>query len=679
MASLPATASEPRSAWRFAVLTTVVVLLVLALLAAAVWLSIEGERRDTHDRLVQVTDQAALTIKARLGETLQTLQLLATDRQVLDDESSFHATATQLFASNGALFRLEHRASSGSLLRSADAAVPRAQAIAAARRERPAAEPLATMRSAAELGLPRYSQPYWVQVADDFGFDVMDLVVPVPRLATRQERQSALVATYSMPMLLEALAPPNYLQLHQVWLTESDGAMIARAAFGLRGRGVYTASSTIDLPGTGFVLRANSTSDGPRVIPNLMTGMLILLTMALVASGLMLARDIRLRARAEQALREAHAFRKAMEDSLVTGLRARDLDGRITHVNPAFCEMTGWRADELIGSRPPMPYWAPEAADQYEQRRAKVLAGAVGREGYETIFMRRDGERFPVLIFEAPLIDESGRQTGWMSSVLDISEQKRIEALNRQQQEQLQGNARLAMLGEVASALSHELNQPLAAITSYATACQNLLDKPRPGAIAGALQRIREQAERAGRVIRSVHEFVRRRAVQREPVDLASLLTAVDPLIRLQAAKAGVVCQWRSPEAIVVHGDRILLEQVLLNLTRNACEAMVESEPARRVLEIETRQFADTDSGEERHWVEVAVLDRGSGIDPAALESLFTAFRSDKADGMGIGLSFCRSVIEQLGGRLTGEPRPGGGSVFRFTLRTAPAAVLVPA
>ena len=285
-----------------------------------------------------------------------------------------------------------------------------------------------------------------------------------------------------------------------------------------------------------------------------------------------------------------------MEDSLVTGLRARDLSGRITYVNPAFCEMVGFSAAELMGPSTP-PYWPPELADEYARRQSVRLGGPPpcpaarrrSREGFETIFMRRNGERFPVLIFEAPLVDGQGRHTGWMSAVLDVSAQRRVEELSRQQQERLQATARLATVGEMASLLSHELNQPLAAIASYAAGSLNLLeaggdaDPEAPAMLRQAAQRIAEQAERAGRVIKSVHDFVRRREQAREAVRADVLFDAVMPLVRLQARKSGTRIELDLPDPPPrVVCDRTMVEQVLLNLTRNGIQAMETNTDAGR-------------------------------------------------------------------------------------------------
>jgi two-component system sensor histidine kinase DctS len=370
-----------------------------------------------------------------------------------------------------------------------------------------------------------------------------------------------------------------------------------------------------------------------------------------------------------------------MEDSVVTGLRARDLSGRITHVNPAFCEMVGFSKAELMGPSTP-PYWPPELAGEYARRQSVRLGGPPAvpgrsmqeaRSGFETIFMRRNGERFPVLIFEAPLVDGEGRHTGWMSSVLDVSAQRRVEELSRQQQERLQATARLATVGEMASLLSHELNQPLAAIASYAAGSLNLLemggaaDEESAAMLRQAAQRIAEQAERAGRVIKSVHDFVRRREQAREAVRADVLFDAVMPLVRLQARKSGTRIELDLPDPPPrVVCDRTMVEQVLLNLTRNGIQAMETStELGDRVLTLRARQTHE-------RWVSFSVVDRGPGIADDVAARLFTPFFTTRSEGMGLGLSLCRTVIEQHGGALdfvnAGAGGTGRGTEFRFTL-----------
>lgn len=670
---------------RTRILASLAALMVGTVLVAAVMLSIRYEQSERQEAVLRATEDAVAAIRARMADTERRLGLLATELQRSDAAPHFERMAHELLAEESALLRVEWRDDAGALLHGAGAPSPRPR-LDRSLRDKLAFEAMLALRSAIEFDRPLYSRPYYVSFGDSGGFEVTELAIPVDGAPNE-----ALVAVYSMPLLIDGALPASLLRSHQVYLTETDGTFVARSSVRLHGAGIYTASVPLELPGMSLQLRTNSAQGSPKLIPNLLTALLIAVTLGLLASGALLWRDSRLRARAERELRDQHAFRKAMEDSLFTGLRARDLEGRITYVNPAFCRMTGCTADELVGRDPPMPYWVPDLVQDGRPRLDRVRGSDAMRLGYETEFVRRDGERFPVLIFEAPLIDERGRQTGWMGSILDVSEQRRVETLARVQQEKLQVNARMALLGEVASALSHELNQPLAAIASYATAGENLLataaagdrgrgeDPARPvghggpgaseGALRTALSRIRDQSERAGQVIRSVQAFMRRRHVDRAPIRFDALLASIEPLIQLQARRSGCTLSWRAEPDTVVLGDRTMLEQVMLNLTRNAIEAMEQSAAERRVLEVEARREPPGGG-----TVAIEVRDRGSGVAPEIEPQLFNAFVTTKPEGLGIGLSLCRSVIEAHGGRLRHLPRDGGGAVFRFELPAVAAS-----
>ncbi|MBI5718190.1 MAG: PAS domain S-box protein [Burkholderiales bacterium] len=550
-------------------------------------------------------------------------------------------------------------------------------------------------RDARRASAPAFSRSYFVPTLEGTGQEMMDLCVP----ALRDGREAGfVVATLGLPALLEAAADRSReLQRYELSFVEADGARLARAG-GRRGAGVHTALQVLDLPGQTLRLRADSQAGRPSLIPTLTLALVLGLSIGLFAVVFLLARDVRRRAQAEHALAESLGFRKAMEDSLSTGLRARDMAGAITYVNPAFCAMVGFSAEELRAVRPPAPplYWPPERVAEYAERQRRRLAGGAvaraQREDFETLFMRRNGERFPAMVYEAPLLDGEGRQTGWMGSVLDLTAQRRIEELSRQQHERLQASARLATVGEMASLLSHELNQPLAAIASYSTGSLNLLDAaPHPtgggtGTAGGAdaalpavaddiapllrqaLARIAEQAERAGRVIKSVHDFVRRREQQRETIAVDLLLEAVLPLVRLQARKCAVQVELDLPRPPArmprVVCDRTMLEQVLLNLARNGIQAMEADTPAaHRTLVIAARR--DDDGARVRF----EIADGGPGIAPEVVARLFTPFFTTRAEGMGLGLSLCRTVVEQHGGTLEFAPGANGrGTVFRFTL-----------
>jgi len=514
---------------------------------------------------------------------------------------------------------------------------------------------------------PQYSQP-----APPPGLPgpmLMEYYVP---LFSGEQYLGSLVASYSVASILDEMVPWWFAQDNEITLTDNDDNVIARRAAGGPGRNVYTHLRALELPYATVMLHTNSVKNAPKLLPNLLVGSVIALSIGLLVSLVALWRDINRRLAAEGALRQQVSFRTAMENSLMTGLRARDLEGRITYVNPAFCEMVGIPAEKLIGKTPPMPYWAPEAMDEYQQRFTQVLAGTVTPQ-YETIFQRSNGERFPVLIFESPLVDDSGRQTGWMGSILDISDRKRVEDLNQQQQEKLQASARLATMGEIASTLAHELNQPLAAISSYTTGALNMIDN---GAGQGkavdlnllrpALEKTSIQAQRAGHIIRSVHTFVKRREPSREPVSIQALIENVTPLVELQARQFFVATQLHiAPNLPSVLADRVMLEQVLLNLTRNAIEAMQGVAPERRILRI-LAELDDESSSQQS--VVVSVIDQGHGIPDEVAERLFSPFFSTKAEGMGMGLNICRTTVEFHGGTLAHANNPAGGTIFRFSL-----------
>ena len=293
--------------------------------------------------------------------------------------------------------------------------------------------------------------------------------------------------------------------------------------------------------------------------------------------------------------------------------------------------------------------------------------------------MRPDGTRFAVLIMEAPLINAAGKHTGWMSAILDVSERRRAEEISRASQDRLQATARLAMVGEMASLLSHELNQPLAAISSYAVGSLNLLGEAAStptrlllSDLKQAIGRIAEQAERAGKVIKGVHDFVRRGGQARVSVLPLVLFEAIMPLVSLQARKLSITLVTDiDPACAAVLCDRTMVEQVLLNLARNGMQAMEHS--ASRVLTLRARPAA---SNANSGWLEFSVIDQGQGISPQVEQQLFTPFFTTKVDGMGLGLSLCRNVVEQHGGFLRFEAAQPCGTVFGFTLPTdsSPAA-----
>jgi signal transduction histidine kinase len=245
----------------------------------------------------------------------------------------------------------------------------------------------------------------------------------------------------------------------------------------------------------------------------------------------------------------------------------------------------------------------------------------------------------------------------------DISE--RIEALDshKSQQEKLLFTSRMMSVGEMAATLAHELNQPLAAIVNYLNGSLRLVDQAGgPAQVERALQAARTQAEHAAAVISRVREFVRAREPRRDAQDVHAMAATVLELLRLEAERQQLrIDVALAPSLPPVYADRVMVEQVLLNLVKNAIEAMRAIPAAKRELRIEGRVNLD---GE----VEIRVCDRGSGLSSAQQDQIFSPFFTTKDDGLGIGLAICRSIIEYHKGRLFFEPREGGGSVFGFTL-----------
>jgi len=638
-------------------LPVVLVLLFLSILLWLPWQARQMESNERQEQLIADTLWVEQTIRFQLGRDEESLRNLGAEIGAghLSAERA-RARLQQLIRNGRELQRVAWLDADGQVVVASDAA-PAAPAppidLAS-----PAAE------HARKTGNAQYSQP--APQGEGAAAMAMDYHLPI---LTGKRYSGSLVATYQIGALLDEMVPWWFAQDNQITLLDRDDKVLARRAAAGPGRGIYTHKRALDLPGATVFLYTDSVKGAPRLLPNLLVGSVIALSLGLLWSLIALWRHISRRLVAEGALRQQMSFRTAMENSLVTGLRARDLEGRVTYVNPAFCQIVGYPTEELIGKLPPMPYWAPEAMAEYQQRFAAVLAGAATPQ-FETIFQRSDGTRVPVLIFESPLVDSRGRQTGWMGSILDISDRKRIEELSRQQQEKLQTSARLATMGEIASMLAHELNQPLAAISSYTTGALNVIGRaletgqPVDAAqLKPALQQASTQAQRAGQIIRSVHAFVKKREPQREEVAIDSLIDGIRALIDLQARKFYVRVQPNIPAGLpLVRADRMMIEQVLLNLTRNAIEAMQNVAPERRVMRVEAA--ADLARGQ----VAIAVIDQGHGIPEEVAERLFSPFFSTKAEGMGMGLNICRTAIEFHGGTLSHRANPVGGTIFQFTL-----------
>lgn len=502
------------------------------------------------------------------------------------------------------------------------------------------------------------------------------------------------------------------------------------------------------------------------------------------------AHDITGRKAAEEALRAESAFRKAMEDSVFTGMRAIDMSGRIIYVNSAFCRMTGFEQQELIGASAPFPYWPPEDLESCTRNLDLTLQGMAPTSGFEMRISRKNGERLDARFYLSPLIDSSGVQMGWMASVTDITEPKRIRAaleaaherfeavidgldaavfvadarndeilfanrafksihgfdavgrtvrgvavpqpergdylvdprglqagdlprelfdgelqhplsgrwyhvreqatrwvdgrvvrmgiatditerkqtaeVSRQQAERLQRTSRLITMGEMASTLAHELNQPLSAIANYCMGCVTRIQSgnAREEDVLAAMQKASFQAERAGKIIRRIREFVKKSEPRRSAVQISDVLDDAIGFAEIDARRMrSRIVSEVDADLPAVFADRIMIEQVVLNLVKNGLDAMSDQPPEQRVLVVRASALGP-------RAVEVTVIDRGHGIGEEERARLFTPFYTTKSEGMGMGLNICRSIIEFHDGRLVVDENPEGGTIFSFTLPT---------
>lgn len=339
--------------------------------------------------------------------------------------------------------------------------------------------------------------------------------------------------------------------------------------------------------------------------------------------------------------------------------------GVIQSFSSAAERLFGYAADEVIGSNVkrlmPNPYRVEH--DGYLNRYLRTGEKRIIGIGRIVVAERKDGSTFPIELAVGEM-NSAGKRffTGF---IRDLSERQQTEARLQELQSELIHISRLSAMGEMASALAHELNQPLSAIANYMMGSRRLLEGQTDDTarmVREAMDKAAEQSLRAGQIIRRLRDFVARGESDKRVESLKKLVEEAGALALVGAKEHGVRVTFRlDPSIDRVIADRVQIQQVILNLIRNAIEAM-EGLP-RRELEISTETAAD-------HMVAISVADTGTGLATEVLEKLFEPFVSTKAQGMGVGLSISRTIIEAHGGTITAQPNNGGGTVFRFTLRT---------
>lgn len=613
-----------------------------------------------------------------------------------------------------------------------------------------------------------------------------DIILPVQRSSADL---GAFIAVQSLESLLRTTLPAVFTARYSLTVMNAENHEVYSNSSVKPTDRQLSGQINLELPNNRLGLNIVAYRAGGAWLTFLPAALIIALTLIASVTLIQLRRHARHRAATEEELRTAYAFRQAMSNSLITGLRAIDLEGRITFVNAAFCRMTGFEESELIGIKPPYPYWPPEEFEQLQRNIDMALAGKAPPSGFEMRIMRKNGERFDVRLYFSPLIGTDGRQLGWMASMNDITEPKRIrveleraherfttvidgldssvhvadaktgeilfanrafqsiygfdtvgrdseqvtaacrpppeaylrdprqigsdelpceiydgeiqhalsghwyhlherairwvdgrtvrvqvaaditdrkhiDEVNLQQQKRLEQTSRLITMGEMASSLAHELNQPLSAIANYCAGCVKRMQAGnyKLDDLLVAMQKASSQAERAGKIIRRMRDMVKKDAPRREPIALPELIDEARAFADIEAQRTGTQLVIDLPPHLPrIDVDRIMIEQVLHNLIKNGIEAMTDVPVDRRQLVLQARLL-------DERMVEVSVTDHGHGLASEDMEKIFTPFYTTKPEGMGIGLAICRSIIEFHQGRLWATPRREGGTVFHFTV-----------
>jgi PAS domain S-box-containing protein len=647
---------------------------------------------------------------------------------------------------------------------------------------------------------PVYTRPF----QGPGGLPVFQLALP---LTERSAFAGVLVVEYAIDALLRHEVPADVARRHRISVLGAGQQVLTSTVTPMPGQDPRPAAIEHELPlvpaDNGLVLRGQGYRTSIGLIGNTLFWMVAALSVLTVWMLLGSWRHMRRRAQIQGALVQETNFRRAMENSMPTGMRAMDLEGRITYVNAAFCSMVGFTEAELVGLLPPFPYWPHDRIEENRRLLQQELLGRSPAGGIEVKVMRKDGSQFDARMYISPLIDARGQQTGWMTSVTNITEAKRIrdqlsasherfttvlegldasvsvlsvqqgellfanrsyrlwfggdahghallvgsaattapepeaeddvdnlsglpaqdltasggdprevwieplqkwfdvrarylqwtdgrlaqmliatditarvraEELAAAQSEKAQVTSRLVTMGEMASSVAHELNQPLTAISNY---CNGMITRVKAGSIAepdliAALEKTARQAQRAGEVIRRIRAFVRRSEPQRQAARAGKIVEDAVELANIELRRRNIAIRvyvaQRLPELDV---DPILIEQVLLNLLKNAAEAIdgARLPPARRHIEL---RVVPRHTAEEGGVIEFSVTDNGPGLKPEAAGRLYEAFFSTKADGLGIGLSLCRTIVESHRGRMRSENLYNGQTVsgcrFAFTL-----------
>ncbi len=361
-------------------------------------------------------------------------------------------------------------------------------------------------------------------------------------------------------------------------------------------------------------------------------------------------------------LKENDLRLRAIVESEPECVKLQTADGTVLEVNPAGLKLMGADRPEDIIGKLIYSIVAPEYIDFYRENMERVFAGEAVIYVFKAITLK--GKTVWMETHAVPMRDARGNIYALLGVTRDITEHRQAEEQARQHQMELARVARLSTIGEMATGIAHEVNQPLSAIANFSRGCLRRLrsDNMDPDDLIAPLEEVCEQAERASEILMHVRDFVRKSELQMKPSDINQIVHSVVKFTDLEARQHGAVVGLDlHTQLLRVQVDTIMIEQVISNLVRNAFEAMAEAKSHRREVIISTRPF-------DRDAVEIEVSDTGPGIDGAVIDQVFDQFFTTKLEGIGMGLSISRSIIESHGGRVRAESGKNGGATFRFTL-----------